>query len=121
MSDRDRPNAALSKQSHEILPRRLGEQLLFTLIRTMEQRAVFGDNPIEKIQSREVLSQVVEFPARHHNQPPARTAQPFERRHSLVIHPPVMCHLAFVITGPPVISNAFILDTETGGPHVELA
>src|SRR5262245_28244326 len=59
MPDRDRPHAALSEKSHEILPRRLGEQLLFALLRAMEQRAVFGDNPIEKIKVREVLSQVI--------------------------------------------------------------
>jgi hypothetical protein len=80
----------------------------------MEQRAVFGDDPIEKIQLREVLSQVIEFPARHHNQPPARTAQPFERRHSLVIHPPVMSQRAVVITCQSVITHALILRIVVG-------
>src|SRR5262245_48431438 len=99
MPDRDRLHAALSEKSHEIFTRWLREQLLFTLFRAMEQRAVFGDHSIEKIQLREVLSQVVEFPARYHNQQPARTAQPFERHHSLVVHPPVMGQRAVVITG----------------------
>src|SRR5262249_51953520 len=107
-------DAAFFEQSHELSSRRLGERLLLARLRAIEQGSVFGHHALEQFQAREVLPQIVEFPARHHNQPPPRTTQSFERRHSLVIYAPVMSQRAVVTTSHSVITHAFILQIAVG-------
>ncbi len=81
--DGQRGDLAGAKRLHEVGARRLAENLVLAARGTVEDSAVLGDDPIEEIDRREDVEEILELPPCGEDELAPRVAKALERRERL--------------------------------------
>src|SRR5437867_10340873 len=104
-SDRDSLCSAFDELLPELIRRPLGERPFFARRGPKQQRAVFRNDSIEKIEPRENFDQVVQFPSGNKNEFSSGFTNVFKGKDSVFADFPVPCDRPVVIACQGVVPH----------------
>ena len=106
LPDGERSDAALPQRFNELIGRTFTENGFAFVVGTVEQGAVFRDDPIEQCEVRANMYQVIERSSRNENELAPRGAKALERVDGSIIDRAVVRERSVIIGGEGKIAHA---------------